>query len=683
MSSSSSKMTNTKADRKTKRVLEKLKQEWKISVISEPTKHIVICNAGLTTGLTYEEIIEFFQKFGILENVLLLPDKSYSFITFCKVKAATQAYQEVHATLSLKSQHNVLYLAFIDSIPQLQIDPLSIWDQGPSAWPNGLRLVNDFVTENEEKQLLDSFNWENVRDNQPERKNNLKHRKVLHFGYEFCYNDNSIANEMEGNLKISAFPDSWGPILHKALALNLIDELPDQCTVNRYEPGQGIPPHIDTHSCCTDTILSISLCSDVVMNFAPPCSAAGTTYNANMKSGSSIEHPKRYNATVPVILPKRSVLVMSGEARYAYTHGIATRQSDIIPANKATQHESEDNVKGLTLMKRKLRISLTFRKSLPKGSKCACKYPAQCDSQKDKLITINDNIACNLEKLHVHSVYEEIAEHFSETRHKPWPKVLEFIDAFDTVGNILIDVGCGNGKYLGHHKNIIELGCDYSSGLLSICAKKNIQGVRCDCLSLPFRDKVANLCVCIAVIHHLSTEERRRKVIKEIARTLKSGSKSKALIYAWAKEQEKDSIPSSYLKQRPQHVKSTSSSNSINLEDQIPHDNSSDSQFPLVLPVHKNRTNFQHNDLLVPWKTKSRDEVTSCQAHLTAQTSPENEIAENRNQVARVEEPQTFHRFYHVFEEGELEKLVTSVPNLIITNSYYDQGNWCVIFEKL
>lgn len=37
----------------------------------------------------------------------------------------------------------------------------------------------------------------------------------------------------------------------------------------------------------------------------------------------------------------------------------------------------------------------------------------------------NDRTAAKLEKEHVLQVYDQIASHFSVTRHKPWPKVLE------------------------------------------------------------------------------------------------------------------------------------------------------------------------------------------------------------------------------------------------------------------
>lgn len=45
---------------------------------------------------------------------------------------------------------------------------------------------------------------------------------------------------------------------------------------------------------------------------------------------------------------------------------------------------------------------------------------------------------------------------------------------------------------------------------------------------------------------------------------------------------------------------------------------------------------------------------------------------------------QTFHRYYHVFKEGELDYLInTYVDNLHIINSYYDHANWCIVAEKV
>ena len=667
-----------KADRKTKKVLDKLKQEWDICLAKEPTKYILVCNAGFTTGSTYEELAELFGKYGYLEDLILLPDKSYSFVTFSEVADASKAYEEVHANLTLPCQNNLLYLAFVNNNPKVIASPLNAWNNAKSIWPQGLHLLNDFITAEEEEHLLSSLDWNIATKNYNQTKSGLKHRQVLHFGYEFSYNENSIEIPLDSSSNIKPFPTSWTPILERALASNLINELPDQCTVNRYEPGQGIPPHIDTHSCCTGTILSLSLCSDVVMNFASDSDIDSSEINKRPATGVNNRNIEfsTHKSLIPVLLPRFSLLIMSGESRYAYTHGIAIRHSDIIPTKPVQSIASSngDRKPAFTLMKRGLRVSLTFRKTLPRGAECNCRYTAFCDSQKDKHITLDNKMANELEKTHVHTVYDEIADHFSETRHKPWPKVLEFINSYNEIPNILIDVGCGNGKYLGHHSNMIQLGCDYSPGLLSICRKKNFEGVRCDCLAIPFRDEIADICICIAVIHHLSTEERRKRAICEIARILKSDGTSRALIYAWAKEQEKDAIPSSYLKQG----KRNSPDNSANHLDASKQEQCN-TRFPLVLPVHKNRTNFEHTDLLVPWKTKIHE--VNCESG-SSNISENSYVSSQINEAVQCERSRIVHRYYHVFREGELEKLVLSVPNLQIEKSYYDQGNWCVIFKK-
>lgn len=45
-------------------------------------------------------------------------------------------------------------------------------------------------------------------------------------------------------------------------------------------------------------------------------------------------------------------------------------------------------------------------------------------------------------------MYEEIAHHFSSTRHTPWPQVVKFLEQLSS-NALVADVGCGNGKYLG------------------------------------------------------------------------------------------------------------------------------------------------------------------------------------------------------------------------------------------
>ncbi|KAG8198681.1 hypothetical protein JTE90_015508 [Oedothorax gibbosus] len=44
----------------------------------------------------------------------------------------------------------------------------------------------------------------------------------------------------------------------------------------------------------------------------------------------------------------------------------------------------------------------------------------------------------------------------------------------------------------------------------------------------------------------------------------------------------------------------------------------------------------------------------------------------------------SYHRYYHVFRQGELDSLIENhVDNLHILSSYYDHANWCIVAEKV
>ena len=63
-----------------------------------------------------------------------------------------------------------------------------------------------------------------------------------------------------------------------------------------------------------------------------------------------------------VILPRRSLLIMTGESRYLWTHGITPRKYDVVPA--------PDSPDSLTLIQREMRTSFTFRRILHGPYKC-------------------------------------------------------------------------------------------------------------------------------------------------------------------------------------------------------------------------------------------------------------------------------------------------------------------------
>lgn len=147
--------------------------------------------------------------------------------------------------------------------------------------------------------------------------------------------------------------------------------------------------------------------------------------------------------------------------------------------------------------------------------------------------------APGIEKRYVHQVYDAIAPHFSDTRFAKWPKVAEFLGSLPR-GSLLLDAGCGNGKYLGLNPDCVSVGCDMSAPLIGICSKLGFEVQVADTLSLPYVTECFDAALSIAVLHHLSTESRRRGALVELLRVLKVGGR--LLVTVWAREQENASL---------------------------------------------------------------------------------------------------------------------------------------------
>ncbi|GFS55196.1 alkylated DNA repair protein alkB homolog 8 [Trichonephila clavipes] len=589
--------TIKKIARKTKRCEDILFKHQNIQTSKEATNSLFIGNGGLGCGLDRESLMDVFKSYGSLENIVVLPGEPYAFVTFIAVEDAIKAMNCVNGQ---KINDRIFYMSYIrkEDVPQLSLRE--------NCLPPGLVLIDDFINEEEEKELLKSITFEDVCD----EKAVLKHRKVKHYGYEFIYGSNNVDKNKSLDEKI---PDVCIPHLQRLVALGYLSKIPDQLTVNHYLPGQGIPPHIDTHSPFEDGIVSISLESQVVMDFYGP-----------------------EKECIPVLLPRRSALIMLGESRYLWKHGITPRKTDIIMCHDGDKSK-------LTLSQRSARISFTFR--IIRNGECHCEFKEQCDSQMSSTPSLNDNVsdekAQELENRYVNQVYEEIADHFSNTRYKPWPKVAAFLKNIPP-GSVILDVGCGNGKNMTLSSGCFEIGCDASLNLVQLCSKRNVQVLTADCLRLPFRNESIDAIICIAVIHHMSTKERRKKAVEEILRVLHPGGQ--ALIYVWSFEQESSDGQSKYLKTKKQTEKNDINSNISSTELQV-----CETAF---LPVHQNKTSFQQQDVLVPWKKKSKDS-TEC----------------------------VHHRYYHVFVKDELESLISACSAKVIS-SYYDEGNWCAILTK-
>lgn len=182
----------------------------------------------------------------------------------------------------------------------------------------GLYYASEYVSEDEESALLNAINaspW------MPELS-----RRVQHYGFKYDYRARSV----DASMRIGTFP-VW---LH-TLATRLRNDgfflrTPDQVIVNEYMPGQGIAPHVDCEPCFGETIVSLSLASGIVMSLE------------NRENGEQFS----------VWLEPRSIIVLTGPARHAWTHGIARRKRDLI--------------KSISIPRTR-RVSLTFRTVIQDG----------------------------------------------------------------------------------------------------------------------------------------------------------------------------------------------------------------------------------------------------------------------------------------------------------------------------
>ncbi len=188
----------------------------------------------------------------------------------------------------------------------------SVMTNVPSELPPGSVMIPDFVSSRRESELLgwiDGLDW----------RDDLR-RRVQHYGWVYDYS----ARRVSPDAYIGPLPADLRPECDVLCSTGLFDEEPGQIIVNEYEPGQGIAPHIDCVPCFGPVIASLSLGSQ--------CEIVLTK--------------KDNSAKVSWLLDPRSLLVLSGAARFEWLHGIPARKSDPVSGVRKP---------------RKRRVSLTYR----------------------------------------------------------------------------------------------------------------------------------------------------------------------------------------------------------------------------------------------------------------------------------------------------------------------------------
>ncbi|KAG7356174.1 2-oxyglutarate/Fe(II) oxygenase [Nitzschia inconspicua] len=416
----------------------------------------------------------------------------------------------------------------------------------------------------------------------------------------------------------------------------------NQLTVNQYKPGEGIGSHVDTASAFGDGLISISLNSGIVMEFR--------------KVGTGDVGPPIKKLAY---LPSRSLVVMSGPARYEWEHQIVTRRTDT--------HNG-------VVLPRGLRVSLTLRTALaldgtPLPRVESNLFPPswevpEAQAKKNALMTPDT------ERDHVHAVYDAIATQWHHTRGKRgvlWPGATQFLQALPK-GSVVADVGCGDGKYFPAiwEAGSIVIGTDISRPLLvtsyqadfgdKVADTRKVSPHRQDlqtrpavavgdCMSVPFRSKSFDAAICIAVMHHLSTRERRIRCIEELVRIVKPGGRIN--VQAWAMEQEQESRRRFAAK---------------------------DVFVPFnAQPKYLEKVSAGQSSHAIPSES---DAASKSVAELYSEAYENSDYDEQKGLVI-------FRRYCHLYHAGEMEEIVRQVAGVRIIESGYESGNHFVILEVI
>jgi ubiquinone/menaquinone biosynthesis C-methylase UbiE len=134
------------------------------------------------------------------------------------------------------------------------------------------------------------------------------------------------------------------------------------------------------------------------------------------------------------------------------------------------------------------------------------------------------------ENTHVKTIYENIANNFSDKRYNSWDWIDNFIDS-NLIGSYILDIGCGNGRNM-KNLNYNFYGVDNCSNFIELAKQVSSNVFLSDMTKLEFHDDFFDAIISIASFHHLSNNERRIDCLKEMKRVLKPNGK--ILLSIWS-----------------------------------------------------------------------------------------------------------------------------------------------------
>jgi tRNA (uracil-5-)-methyltransferase TRM9 len=146
----------------------------------------------------------------------------------------------------------------------------------------------------------------------------------------------------------------------------------------------------------------------------------------------------------------------------------------------------------------------------------------------------------NKNSLKLRDTYDKIAKDFDSTRVSVWPECRRFMNTILPYDYVL-DVGFGSGINLisAFEKSKNCYGVDFSTGFYELVKAKEprLKLSVGDVCSLPYDSLFFDKVMCVAVVHHLDSEDLRLRAISEIVRVLKKGGVG--FISVWAHDQDK------------------------------------------------------------------------------------------------------------------------------------------------
>ncbi|KAK4802152.1 hypothetical protein SAY86_000355 [Trapa natans] len=324
--------------------------------------NLFVANCGPAVGVSHDVIKAVFGRFGEVKGVYAADESgARTIVCYSEETSAESAAEALNGLpcpeLNGRSLH-IRYSVLQPSSPVKVNDSVHVALDASVLNIPGLHLMHEFVSAEEEQELLTAV------DDRPW--NNLAKRRVQHYGYEFCYEIRNVDTKKH----LGELPSFLSCVLERISSLPDIDTSlnlhVDQLTVNEYPIGVGLAPHIDTHSAFEGFIFSLSLAGPCIMEFRRYSEGAWLIDNISTAEARD-DCPDHTNYVRKAIyLPARSMLLLSGEARYAWHHYIPHHKIDFV---------------GEKVIKRSpRRVSFTLRRV--RHGPCECGFPQYCDSQR-------------------------------------------------------------------------------------------------------------------------------------------------------------------------------------------------------------------------------------------------------------------------------------------------------------